>query len=157
MEQLLSEELATEKMRYTLELKEKQVKQTELEALADKARRETAAAAGRKQIIAAKAQAGGNEACAAIQAKADQQRGLKKRRQKKVARIKNAEANAQARLIEATGEAESRRKLADAEVYRQDRIGKVASEQLARDGALIQKTAADPESAGRQSSPTRSR
>ncbi len=53
MEHLLAEELATEKMRYTLELKEKQVKQTELEALADKVRRETAAtAAGEEQIIA---------------------------------------------------------------------------------------------------------
>ncbi|MBL8442089.1 MAG: prohibitin family protein, partial [Betaproteobacteria bacterium] len=58
MEKLLAEELASERMRYTLELKEKQVKQTELEALADKARRETAAAAaGEEQIIAAKAQA----------------------------------------------------------------------------------------------------
>ena len=58
MEKLLAEELATEKMRYTLELKEKQVKQSELEALADKARREKAAeAAGEEQIIAAKAQA----------------------------------------------------------------------------------------------------
>jgi regulator of protease activity HflC (stomatin/prohibitin superfamily) len=58
MEDLLTEELATEKMRYTLELKEKQVKQTELEAQADKVRRETSAqAAGEEQIIAAKAQA----------------------------------------------------------------------------------------------------
>ena len=29
--------------------------------------------------------------------------------------------------------------MADAEAYRNDRIGKIASEQLARDGALIQK------------------
>lgn len=58
MENLLAEELSSEKMRYTLELKEKQVKQTELEAQADKVRRETAAAAaGEEQIIAAKAQA----------------------------------------------------------------------------------------------------
>lgn len=139
MEQLLSEELATEKMRYTLELKEKQVKQTELEALADKARRETAAAAaGEEQIIAAKAQAEAMKHVLPFKQKQIEQRGLEAEAEK-VARIKNAEANAQARLIEATGEAESRRKLADAEVYRQDRIGKVASEQLARDGALIQK------------------
>src|SRR5262249_18524833 len=57
MDQLLTEELEAEKMRYTLELKEKQVKQTQLEALADKVRRETAAnASAREQIIAAKAQ-----------------------------------------------------------------------------------------------------
>ncbi len=57
MDRLLAEGLETEKMRYTLELKEKQVRQTELEALADKARRETsAAAAASEQVIAAKAQ-----------------------------------------------------------------------------------------------------
>src|SRR6185369_13386084 len=54
MEKLLAEELSSERMRYTLELKEKQVKQSELEAQADKVRRETAAtAAGEEQIIAA--------------------------------------------------------------------------------------------------------
>lgn len=139
MERLLAEELATEKMRYTLELKEKQVKQTELEALADKARRETAAAAaGEEQIIAAKAQAEAMKHILPFKHKQIEQRGLEAEAEK-VARIKAAEAASQARQIEATGEAESRRKLADAEVYRQERIGKVASEQLARDGALIQK------------------
>ena len=68
----------------------------------------------------------------------------------KVARIKTAEATAQSRRIEAQGEADSRQKLADAEAYRMDRVGKIASEQMARDGALlsrhpllIQKTVAD--------------
>jgi len=139
MERLLAEELATEKMRYTLELKEKQVKQTELEALADKARRETAAAAaGEEQIIAAKAQAEAMKHILPFKQKQIEQRSLEAEAEK-VSRIKSAEASAQARQIEAAGEAESRRKLADAEVYRQERIGKVASEQLARDGALIQK------------------
>lgn len=139
MEKLLAEELASEKMRYTLELKEKQVKQTELEALADKARRETAAAAaGEEQIIAAKAQAEAMKHVLPFKQKQIEQRGLEAEAEK-IARIKTAEATAQARQIEAAGEAESRRKLADAEVYRQERIGKVASEQLARDGALIEK------------------
>ena len=139
MEKLLAEELASEKMRYTLELKEKQVKQTELEALADKARRETAAAAaGEEQIIAAKAQAEAMKHVLPFKQKQIEQRGLEAEAEK-IARIKTAEAAAQARQIEAAGEAESRRKLADAEVYRQERIGKVASEQLARDGALIEK------------------
>jgi regulator of protease activity HflC (stomatin/prohibitin superfamily) len=139
MEKLLAEELATEKMRYTLELKEKQVKQTELEAEADKARREKAAeAAGEEQIIAAKAQAEAMKHVLPFKQKQIEQRGLEAEAEK-VARIKSAEASAQARQIEATGEAESRRKLADAEAYRQERMGKVASEQLARDGALIQK------------------
>lgn len=45
LEALLAEELNAEKMRFTLELKEKQVKQSELEAAADRARREQAAQA----------------------------------------------------------------------------------------------------------------
>ncbi|MFO1403609.1 MAG: SPFH domain-containing protein [Azonexus sp.] len=139
MEKLLAEELASERMRYTLELKEKQVKQTELEALADKARRETAAAAaGEEQIIAAKAQAESMKHILPFKEKQIEQRGLEAEAEK-VVRIKGAEASSQARQIEAQGEAESRRKLADAEAYRQDRLGKIASEQLARDGALIQK------------------
>ncbi|WP_263770350.1 SPFH domain-containing protein [Propionivibrio soli] len=139
MEKLLAEELASEKMRYTLELKEKQVKQTDLEAQADKVRREKAAeAAAEEQIIAAKAQAEAMKHVLPFKQKQIEQRGLEAEAEK-IARIKNAEASAQARQIEAAGEAESRRKLADAEAYRQDRIGKIASEQLARDGALIQK------------------
>ena len=53
-------------------------------------------------------------------------------------------------MIEAAGEADSRRKLADAEASRQDLIGKVASAQMEREGKLlsrhpllIQKTMAD--------------
>lgn len=139
MENLLAEELSSEKMKYTLELKEKQVKQTELEAQADKVRRETAAAAaGEEQIIAARAQAEAMKHVLPFKQKQIEQRSLEAEAEK-ISRIKGAEASAQARQIEAQGEAESRRKLADAEAYRQDRLGKLASEQLARDGALIQK------------------
>ena len=57
MESLLAEELAGEKMKYTLDLKEKQVKETELTAQAEKVRREIGAeAAAREQVIAAKGQ-----------------------------------------------------------------------------------------------------
>jgi regulator of protease activity HflC (stomatin/prohibitin superfamily) len=139
METLLAEELASEKMRYTLELKDKQVKQSELEALAQKIRRETAAeAAGQEQIIAARAQAEAMKHVLPFKQKQIEQRGLEAEAEK-VTRIKGAEANAQSRRIEAAGEADSRRQLADAEAYRQERLGKVASDQLARDGALIDK------------------
>ncbi len=58
VESLLAEELSAEKMRYTLELKDKRVKESELEAMADKVRREKAAeAAGSEEVIAAKAKA----------------------------------------------------------------------------------------------------
>ncbi|MBK7051941.1 MAG: prohibitin family protein [Rhodoferax sp.] len=139
MEHLLSEELATEKMRYTLELKEKQVRQTELEAQADKVRRETSAqAAAEEQIIAAKAQAEAMKHVLPFKQKQIEQRSLEAEAEK-ISRIKTAEGTAQARRIEASGEADSRKNLADAEAYRQDRIGKITSEQLARDGALISK------------------
>jgi regulator of protease activity HflC (stomatin/prohibitin superfamily) len=150
MDRLLSEELETEKMRYTLELKEKQVKQTELEALADKARRETAAAAAAsEQVIAARAQEEAMRHVLPFKQKQIEQRQLEAEAAK-VTRIKQAEAAAQSRRIEAEGEADSRQKLADAEVYRLDRVGRVNTEQMAREGALlsrhpllIQKTVAD--------------
>ena len=68
----------------------------------------------------------------------------------KAARIKAAEGGAEARRIEAIGEAEARQKLADAEAYRVERVGKANAEQMAREGALlsrhpllVQKTLAD--------------
>jgi len=150
MERLLAEELATEKMRYTLELKEKMVKQSELEADADKVRREKAAeAAGNEQIIAARSQEQAMKHVIPFKEKQIAQRQLEAEADK-VARIRTSEGSAQARIIEAAGEADSRRKLADAEAYRQDLIGKVASAQMAREGVLlsrhpllIQKTMAD--------------
>lgn len=139
MEQLLAQELESEKMRYTLELKEKQVKQTELEAKADKVRRETEAeAAANEQIIAAKAQEEAMRHVLPFKQKQIEQRQLEAEADK-VSRVKMSEGMAQARVIEATGEADSRRKLADAEAYRQDLIGKIASSQLERDGELISK------------------
>ena len=57
MDKLLAEELEAEKMRFTLELKGKRVRATELDAEADKVRREKAAeAAAQEQVIAARAQ-----------------------------------------------------------------------------------------------------
>jgi regulator of protease activity HflC (stomatin/prohibitin superfamily) len=150
LEKLLAEELNTERMRYPLELKDKQVKESELVAEADKVRREKAAeAAGNEQIIAAKAQAEAMKHVLPFKQKQIEQRQLEAEADK-VARLKEAEATAEARRIESAGEADSRRKLAEAEAYRVEVVGKAASEQLARDGALIsqnplliQKTLAD--------------
>lgn len=150
MEKLLAEELETQKMRYTLELKEKHVRQTALEADAEKIRREKAAeAAGNEQIIAARAQEQAMKHVLPFKEKQIAQRQLEAEADK-VARIRTSEGSAQARIIEAAGEADSRRKLADAEAYRQDLIGKVSSAQMEREGnlisrhpLLIQKTMAD--------------
>jgi regulator of protease activity HflC (stomatin/prohibitin superfamily) len=150
MESLLAEELASEKMRYTLELKDKEVKQSELEAEAEKVKREKAAeAAGSEQVIAARAQEEAMKHVLPFKQKQIEQRQLEAEADK-LSRIKTAEGAAQARRIEAAGEADSRQKLADAEAYRLERVGKITSEQMARDGALIsrhplliQKTMAD--------------
>lgn len=150
MDRLLAEELESEKMRYTLELKDKRVKETALEAEADKVRREKAAeAAGQEQVIAARAQEEAMKHVLPFKQKQIEQRQLEAEAEK-VSRIRSAEGSAQARRIEAQGEADSRQKLADAEVYRLEKVGKVNSEQMAREGALItrhplliQKTLAD--------------
>ncbi len=137
MEHLLAAGLASEQMRYTLEIKDKEVKQSELEGMAEKVKREKAAeAAGEEEIIAARAQAEAMKHILPFKEKQIQQRALEAEADK-VARIKQAEAEAQARVIEAVGEADSRRKLADAEAYRQELIGKISSQQMARDGALL--------------------
>ena len=150
MEGLLAEELATQKMRYTLELKDKRVKETELEGEAEKVRRGKAAeAAGQAQVIAAKAQEEAMKHVIPFKQRQIEQRRLEAEADK-TARIKNAEAGAQARRIEADGEAEARQKLADAEAYRLERVGKANAGQMAREGVLlsrhpllIQKTLAD--------------
>ena len=150
MESLLAEELAGEKMKYTLDLKEKHVKETELTAQSEKVRREIGAeAAAREQVIAAKGQEEAMKHVLPFKQRQIEQRQLEAEAMK-VTRIKAAEANAQARRIEANGEAEARQKLADAEVYRLDKVGKSNAEQMGREGALItrhplliQKTMAD--------------
>ena len=134
---LLAEGLATEKMRYTLELKDKRVKETELDASADKVRRETnAEAAAREQVIAARGQEEAMKHVLPFKQRQIEQRQLEAEADR-VSRVKIAEGAAQARRIEAAGEADARQKLADAEVYRVARLGKVNAEQMAIEGALI--------------------
>ena len=139
MEALLAEELAAEKMRYTLELKEKRVKETALEGEAEKVRREKSAeAAGQAQVIAARAQEEAMKHVLPLKQRQIEQRKLEAEADM-VTRLRNAEGSAQARRIEALGEAEAREKLADAEAYRLERIGKANAEQMAREGALVSK------------------
>ena len=137
MERLLAEELETEKIRYTLELKEAQVKQTQLEAEADKVRREKSAeAAAQEQVIAARAQEETMQHILPFKRKQIEQRRLEAEAEK-VARIRSAEGSAEARRIEARAEADSRQKLADAEAYRLDLVGKANAVQMEREGVLL--------------------
>jgi regulator of protease activity HflC (stomatin/prohibitin superfamily) len=137
MEALLAEELASEKMRYTLELKEKRVKENELDGEAEKVRREKRAdAAAREQVIAARAQEEAMKHVLPFKQRQIEQRQLEAEAEKQV-RIRVSEGNAQARRIEANGEADARQKLADAEVYRLEKVGRFNAEQMEREGALV--------------------
>jgi regulator of protease activity HflC (stomatin/prohibitin superfamily) len=139
IESLLSEELSAEKMRYTLELKEKKVRESGLEAEAEKVKRERAAeAAGLEEIIAARSRAEAMKHVLPFKEKEIEQKRLEAEAQK-VVRLKGAEADADARRIEAQAEADARRKLADSDAYRLEVTGKAQSEQLARDSQLIAK------------------
>ena len=150
MEGLLAEELETQKMQYTLQLKDKRVKETELEASAEKVRRELRAeAAAREQVIAARAQEEAMKHVLPFKQRQVEQRRLEAEAEKE-ARMKLAEGNAQARRIEAVGEADARKRLAEAEAFRMEKVGQANAEQMAREGALlsrhpllIQKTLAD--------------
>lgn len=139
MEGLLAEELETQKMQYTLELKDKHVKQMELEANAEKVQREVRAeAAAREQVIAARAQEEAMKHVLPFKERQIEQRRLEAEAEKE-ARLKQAEGNAQARRIEATGEADARRKLAEAEAFRMEKVGQANADQMAREGSLISK------------------
>jgi len=150
MDKLLAEELETEKIRYTLQLKEAQVKETQLAAEADKVRRQKSAeAAAEEQLIAARAQEETMKHILPFKQKQIEQRQLEAQAEK-VARIRGAEGAAEARRIEARGEADSRQRLAEAEAYRVDLVGRSNAAQMQREGALIaqyplliQKTLAD--------------
>ncbi len=150
MEVLLSEELATQKMRYTLELKDKHVLEIALDGDAEKMRREKAAeAAAREQIIAAKGQEEAMKHVLPFKQRQIEQRQFEAEAEK-ASLVKRAEGTAAARRLEASGEADARQKLADAEAYRLEKIGKANSDQMQREGALvtrhpllIQKTLAD--------------
>lgn len=137
MEALLAEELASEKMRYTLELKEKRVKETELEAEAARVRREKAAeASALEQVIAARAQDEAMKHVLPLKQRQVEQRRLEAEADR-VAQIRRAKGVAEARRIEADGEAKARQRLAEAEAYRVNQVGKANAEQMEREGALV--------------------
>jgi regulator of protease activity HflC (stomatin/prohibitin superfamily) len=139
LEGMLAEELASEKMRYTLVLKEKRVQETALEGDAAKVQRQKAAeAAADEEIIAAKAREEAMKHVLPLKEKEIEQRRLEAEA-RKVQRMKDAEGDAEARKIETTAEADSRRRLSDADAYRIEVTGKANSAQMERDSILIAK------------------
>jgi regulator of protease activity HflC (stomatin/prohibitin superfamily) len=138
MESLLAEELASEKMRYTLELKEKQVKETELEAQADKVRRENGrrsrrpGADHRRQITGR-----GDEARAAVQAEADRaararSRGRERLRASRMPKAIRRRAASRPPARPNRGKSSPTPKATGRSAW-----ARSPAEQLARDGALI--------------------
>ena len=90
-------------MRYTLELKEKNVQETALDGDAAKVQREKAAeAAAVEEIIAAKAREEAMKHVLPLKKKEIEQRRLEAEA-RKVQRMKDAEGDAEARKIEAAG------------------------------------------------------
>ena len=137
MEGMLAEELATQKMRFTLELKEKALKQTELEGEAKKIEREKAAeASASEEVIAAKGKAEAMKHVLPFKLKEIEQRKLEAEARKQT-RVKDAQADSEARKIESTAEAGARRTLADADAYRMDVTSKAHTDELARESTLI--------------------
>ena len=137
LEALLSEELASEKMRFTLELKEKRVRESELEAEALRVRREKAAeAAALEQVIAARGQDEAMKHVLPLKQRQIEQRRLEAEAER-VANVRRAKGAAQARRIEADGEAKARERLAEAEAYRLQKVGKANAEQMEREGVLV--------------------
>jgi regulator of protease activity HflC (stomatin/prohibitin superfamily) len=139
LEGLLAEELASAKMKYTLELKAKKVDETRLESEATKLQREKAAeAAAMEEVIAARGKAEAMKHVLPLKEKEIEQRRLEAEA-RKVQRTRDAEGEAEARRIESQAEADARRKLSEADAYRIEVTGKASSDQLARDSALIAK------------------
>lgn len=139
MDSLLAEELASEKMRYTIELQKKRLQAKELEAESEKQRREIAAQAeARTQIIAAQAQEEAMKHIIPFKQRQIEQRKLEAQADT-AARIQEAQGNAKARIIEADGEASARKKLAESDAYRIEQIGKANANQMAKEGELISK------------------
>ncbi len=137
LDALLTEGLASDKMRFTLELREKQVRETSLRATAERERREIEAdAAAREQVIAARAQEEAMKHVLPYKQRQIEQRQLEAEAERQ-SRVKLAEGAAQARRIEAEGEAAARQKLADAEAYRVAQLGEVGATQMAREGQLL--------------------
>jgi hypothetical protein len=137
LEQMLSDELTNDRMHLTLELKEKRVRETELEALADKARRMTnAEALGQEQVIAAKSQAEAMKHVLPFKLKEIEQRKLEAQA-RGIQRTTEAKANAEARILEADAEAVARKRLAEVDVFKVDQLGRVQGEQMARDAEVL--------------------
>jgi regulator of protease activity HflC (stomatin/prohibitin superfamily) len=150
LEGLLLKEQQNERMVYDLQIKEKEVKQAELEAEADKARRvKEAEAQASVRVLQAKAEADAMQHTLPLKEKQIEQTRLEAEARKE-ATVKAAEAAAQAKVIDSKAEVERSNLLAGAEAHRirvtaaadSERM-KLESDVLRENPLLIQKIVAE--------------
>jgi len=134
---LLTDELAVDRTKETLALKQSEIEQSLLEAKAEKARRETTAeAAAAEEMIAARSHAEAMKHVLPFKQKEIEQRRLEAEA-RGVEKKRDAQSSAEARLIEAGAEAAARKQLAEADAYKIEVTGKVESAQYERDAAVL--------------------
>jgi regulator of protease activity HflC (stomatin/prohibitin superfamily) len=150
LEGLLLKEQQSERMVYDLQIKEKEVRQAELEAEADKARRvKEAEAQASVRVLQAKAEADAMQYTLPLKEKQIEQTRLEAEARKE-STLKGAEAAAQAKVIDSRAEVERSNLLAGAEAHRirvtsaaESERMKLESDILRENPLLIQKIVAE--------------
>lgn len=137
LEGLLLKQQENERLVVELEVKQKLVRQTELEAEADKAREVKAAEAqAQVRVLQAKGEADAMQHTLPLKQKQIEQSRLEAEARKE-ATLKNAEAAAQAKIIDGKAEVERDRMMADAEAHRIRVTGLADSERMNLEAAVL--------------------
>jgi regulator of protease activity HflC (stomatin/prohibitin superfamily) len=150
LEGLLLKQQQNERMVYDLEIKEKEVKQAELEAEAQKTREVKAAEAqAQVRVLQAKGEADAMQHTLPLKEKQIEQTRLEAQARKE-ATLKNAEASAEAKVIESKADVERSNLMAGAEAHRiritsaaESERMKLESDVLRENPLLIQKIVAE--------------
>jgi regulator of protease activity HflC (stomatin/prohibitin superfamily) len=137
LEGLLLKEQENERLSVELEVKQKEVRQAELEAEAQKAR-EVTQAEGQAQItvLQAKAQADAMQYTLPLKEKQIQQSKLEAEARKE-STVKNAEALAEAKVIDSKAELEKRKLMAESDDYRIRRVAQADSERMKLEAEVL--------------------
>jgi regulator of protease activity HflC (stomatin/prohibitin superfamily) len=137
LEGLLLKEQENERLGVELEVKQKMVRQAELEAEAQEAR-DVKAAEGQAQIVViqAKAQADAMQHTLPLKEKQIQQSKLEAEARKE-STVKNAEAMAEAKVIDSKAELEKRKLLNEADEDRIRRLASADSERMKLEAAVL--------------------
>jgi regulator of protease activity HflC (stomatin/prohibitin superfamily) len=134
---LVNEVQSTERMGVTLQLKQKEVEKTRLEAEAQKAMVvKHAEAAASQRLIAARAEADAMKFVLALKEKEIRQKKLEAEAERQT-RVQRAKAEAEVTKIQADAEVERRKLLADAEAYSIRSTSLAQFEGLKREAELV--------------------